>query len=49
MTIKIRRRNTWPAVLYANETKSLVWREELTLREFENVVLRKIFGPKRVR
>jgi len=29
------------------ETRSLTLREELTLRVFENGVLRRIFGPKR--
>jgi hypothetical protein len=33
--------------LYGCETWSLVLREELTLRVFENRVLRRIFGPKR--
>ena len=37
-----------PAVLYGCETWSLVLREERRLRVFENRVLRKIFGPKRI-
>jgi hypothetical protein len=36
-----------PFVLYGCETWSLTLREEHRLREFENRVLRKIFGPKR--
>jgi hypothetical protein len=35
-----------PVVLYECETRSLNLREEHTLRDFENRVLR-IFGPKR--
>jgi hypothetical protein len=35
-------------VLYGCETWSLTLREELRLRVFENRVLRRIFGPKRV-
>jgi hypothetical protein len=38
---------TWPVVLYGRETWSLTLREEHTLREFDNRMLRKIFGPKR--
>jgi hypothetical protein len=34
-------------VLYGFETWSLTLREEHRLREFENKVLRRIFGPKR--
>jgi hypothetical protein len=34
-------------VLYGRETLSLTLREEHRLREFENRVLRRIFGPKR--
>jgi hypothetical protein len=33
--------------LYGCETWSLTLREEHRLREFENTVLRRIFGPKR--
>ena len=36
-----------PVVLYGCETWSLTLREERKLREFENVVLRTIFGPRR--
>jgi hypothetical protein len=36
-------------VLYGRETWSLILREEHRLRVFENRVLRRIFGPKRVR
>ena len=36
-----------PDVLYACETWSLTLKEEQRLREFENKVLRKIFGAKR--
>jgi hypothetical protein len=35
-------------VLYGCETRSLTLREEHRLRVFENRVLRRIFGPKRV-
>jgi hypothetical protein len=37
-----------PVVLYGCETWSLTLREECRLRVFENKVLRRIFGPKRV-
>jgi len=36
-----------PVVLYGYETWSLTMREGRRMREFENRVLRKIFGPKR--
>jgi hypothetical protein len=36
-----------PVVLYGCETWSLTLSEEHRLREFENRVLRRIFGPKR--
>jgi hypothetical protein len=36
-----------PAVLYGCEIWSLTLREENRLRVFENIVLRRIFGPKR--
>jgi hypothetical protein len=36
-----------PVILYGCETWSLTLREENRLREFENRVLRKIFGPRR--
>jgi hypothetical protein len=37
----------FPVVLYGCKTWSLTLRDEHRLREFENRVLRKIFGPKR--
>jgi hypothetical protein len=37
-----------PVILYGCETWSLTLREEHRLRVFENKMLRKIFGPKRV-
>jgi hypothetical protein len=40
-------RTTVLSVLYGRETWSLTLREERMLRVFENIVLRKIFGPKR--
>jgi len=36
-----------PVVLYGSETWSLTLREERKLRVFENMVLRRIFGPGR--
>ena len=36
-----------PVVLYGCETWSLILREERKLRVFENIVLRRIFGPRR--
>jgi hypothetical protein len=36
-----------PVILYGCGTWSLTVREELKLRVFENMVLRRIFGPKR--
>src|SRR5215469_3285546 len=36
-----------PVVLYGCETWSLTLREEHSLRVFENMVLRRVFGPKR--
>jgi len=36
-----------PVVLYGCETWSLTLREERKLRLFENMVLRRIFGPRR--
>jgi hypothetical protein len=38
---------TLPVVLYGCETLSLTLREEHRLGVFENMVLRRIFGPKR--
>ena len=37
-----------PVVLYGCETWSLILREERKLRVFEYVVMRRIFGPRRV-
>jgi hypothetical protein len=36
-----------PVVLYGCETWSLTLREEHRLRVFENMILRRIYGPKR--
>ena len=36
-----------PVVLYGCETWSLTLREESRLRSFENMVLRRIFGPRK--
>ena len=38
--------NQLPVVLYGCETWSLTLREERKLRVFENMVLRRIFGPR---
>jgi len=40
-------RNVLPVVMYRCETWSLTLREERKLRAFENMVVRRIFGPKR--
>jgi hypothetical protein len=45
--IKIYRTIILPVVLYMCETWSLTLREECRLRVFENMVLRRKFGPKR--
>ena len=45
--IKIYRTIILPVVLYGSETWSLALREERKLRVFENMVLRRIFGPRR--
>jgi hypothetical protein len=45
--IKIHRTIILPVVLFACETWSLKLREERRLREFENMVMRRIFKPKR--
>jgi len=47
LKIKIYRTIILPVVLYGCETWSLILREERRLRVFENMVLRRIFGPKR--
>ena len=47
LKIKIYRTIILPVVLYGCETWSLTLREERKLRAFENMVLRRIFGPRR--
>jgi len=47
LKIKIYRTIILPIVLYGCETWSLTLREERKLRLFENMVLRRIFGPRR--
>jgi len=47
LKIKIYRTIILPVVLYGCETWSLTVREERKLRLFENMVLRRIFGPRR--
>jgi len=47
LKIKIYRTIILPIVLYGCETWSLTLREERKLRVFENMVLRRIFGPRR--
>jgi len=47
LKIKIYRTIVLPVVLYGCETWSLTLREERKLRVFENMVLRRIFGPTR--
>jgi len=47
LKIKIYRTIILPVVLYECETWSLTLREETKLRVFENMVLRRIFGPRR--
>ena len=47
LKIKIYRTIIFPVVLYGCETWSLTLREEGKLRVFENMVLRRIFGPAR--
>jgi len=46
LKIKIYRIIILPVVLYGCETWSLILREERKLRVFENMVLRRIFGPR---
>ena len=46
LNIKIYRTIILPVALYGCETWSLTLREERKLRVFENMVLRRIFGPK---
>jgi len=47
LKIKIYKTIILPVVLYGCETWSLTLREERKLRLFENMVLRRIFGPRR--
>jgi len=47
LKIKIYRARILPVVLFGCETWSLTLREERKLRVFENMVLRRIFGPRR--
>ena len=47
LKIKIYRTIILPIVLYGCETWSLTLREERKLRVFENMVSRRIFGPRR--
>jgi len=47
LKIKIHRTIILPVVLYGCETWSLTLREERKLGVFENMVLRRIFGPRR--
>jgi len=47
LKIKIYRTIILPVVLYGCEAWSLILREEWKLRVFENVALRRIFGPRR--
>jgi hypothetical protein len=46
--VKIYKTIILPVVLYGCETWSLTLREEHRLSVFENIVLRRIFRPKRV-
>ena len=47
LKIKTYRNIIFPVVLYGCETWSLTLREERKLRVFKNMVLRRIFGPRR--
>jgi len=47
LMIKLHRTIILPVVLYGCETWSLTLQEERKLRMFENMVLRRIFGPRR--
>jgi len=49
LKIEIYRIIILPVVVYGCETWSLTLREERRLRVYENRVLRRIFGPKRVK
>ena len=46
LKMRIYRTKIFPVVLYVCETWSLTLREERKLRVFENIVLRRIFGPR---
>jgi len=47
LKIKVYRTKILPVVLHGCETWSLTLQEERKLRVFENMVLRRIFGPRR--
>jgi hypothetical protein len=47
LKIRIYKTIILPVVQYGCETWSLTLREEYKLRKFENMMLRRIFGPKR--
>ena len=47
LKIKIHRTIILPIILYGCETWLLTLKEERKLRVFENMVLRRIFGPRR--
>ena len=47
LKIKIYRIIILPVVLYGCETWSVILREERKLRVFQNMVLGRIFGPRR--
>ena len=47
LKIKVYRTIILPVVLYGCKTWSLTLRDEMKLRVFENMVLRRIFGPRR--
>ena len=47
LKIKVYRTIILPVVLYGCETWSLTLREERKLRVYENMVLRRIFGPRK--
>jgi hypothetical protein len=47
--MRIHKAKILPVVLYRCETRSLTLREKHRLRVFENKVLRRIFGPRRMK
>ena len=47
LKIKIYRTKIFSVLLYGCETWSFILREERKLRVFENMVLRRMFGPRR--